>query len=667
MHDENDSEVLEVHLGTQSPYWRLGFDSNALELCAVRGLTNIGIALDAAQAATIRSLTGVTSSFELEIALFGHPLRLHMVGKKVDATTWAGTASAYSDTRSVARDLAHGLAFAEQVVSEVNSLVVVLNRHGILQRFNRLAEEVLGKREEDVIGRSAFELFMTEEQGRKSSTNITGFFENDKPFAVERYINTVNGPRLYQFRNKFVQSGSGLDERFLICSGVDITEERNAQQRLTELANTDVLTGLPNRHAVTEMIRAALAGGPDETPRQVGILFLDLDNFKHVNDHYGHVTGDRLLTQVSAIVRNCLPECATLARLGGDEFLVLFEHATLDMLEDTAKTIIDRFETSVRLDVMEVYTSCSIGITLHPQHGDTMETLIRNADTAMYVAKEAGKRTYRVFTQEMNQKVAKAMWLDTNLRKALEEKQFVLHYQPLVDIATGDIQSVEALIRWQSPERGLVGPVEFIRHAEEFGLIGSLGRWVMEAAAKQAVQWQAKGLNMRISINVSARQLADPNVANHFGEICDSVGLKPGLLDVELTESCFIEDEGRVRSLMEQFRKLGARIYLDDFGTGYSSLAQLARLPFDVIKLDRSFVTSVDSDTNAQALVSSVFTLAKALGFSVVAEGVETDAQAAFLRQAGIDRAQGYLYAKPMPAHDLEAWINDKRKLRLIA
>lgn len=667
MHDDTDGEILEVHLGTRSPYWRLGIDSNALELAAVRGFTNVAVALDSAQAATIRALTGVTSSFELEIALFGDRLRLHMVGKKLDATHWAGTASAYSDTRAVARDLAQGLAFAEQVVSEVNSLVVVLNRHGILQRFNRLAEEVLGKREEDVIGRSAFELFMTAEQGEKSSQNIKGFFENDKPFAVERYINTVNGPRLYQFRNKFVQSGSGVDERFLICSGVDITEERNAQQRLTVLANTDVLTGLPNRHAVTEMIRDALASGTNASPRQVGILFLDLDNFKHVNDHYGHITGDRLLSQVSEIVRSCLPECATLARLGGDEFLVLFEDATLDLLEATAKTIIDRFDTSVRMDLMEVYTSCSIGITMHPQHGDTMETLIRNADTAMYVAKEAGKHTYRVFTQEMNQKVAKAMWLDTNLRKALEEKQFVLHYQPLVDVATGDIQSVEALIRWQSPERGLVGPVEFIRHAEEFGLIGALGRWVMEEAANQIIRWQAKGLNMRVSINVSARQLSDGNVANHFGEICERAGLAQGLLDIELTESCFIEDEGRVRRLMEQFRELGARIYLDDFGTGYSSLAQLARLPFDVIKLDRSFVTGVDSDTSAQALVSSVFTLAKALGFSVVAEGVETNAQAAFIRQAGIGYAQGYLYAKPMPAQDLEAWVLEKRKLRLIA
>jgi cyclic di-GMP phosphodiesterase Gmr len=667
MHDENDGEMLELHFGTSSPYWRLGNDSNALELSAVRGETNINVALDPTQAATVRSLTGVTSSFELDIALFGQTVRLHMVGKKIDTTHWAGTASAYTDTHSVAHDLAHGLAFAEQIVSEVNSLVVVLNRHGIIQRFNRLSEEVLGKREEDVIGRSAFELFMTSEQGAQSSSNITTFFENNEPFSVERYINTVNGPRLYQFRNKFVQSGSGVDERFLICSGVDITEERNAQQRLTELANTDVLTGLPNRHAITEMIRAALAASAGNVQRQVGILFLDLDNFKRVNDHYGHGTGDRLLTEVSAIVSSCLPKGATLARLGGDEFLVLFERATLELLEETAKTIIARFSTSVRMDMMEVYTSCSVGIALHPQHGDTMDTLIRNADTAMYVAKEAGKHTYRVFMPEMNQKVAKAMWLDTHLRKALEENQFVLHYQPIIDIATGDVHRVEALIRWQLPDRGLVGPGEFIPHAEDAGLIGPIGRWVMGEAARQAMIWKEQGLDLRVSINVSARQLSDANVATHFGEICDSVGLNPSMLDIELTESCFIEDEGRVLKLMEQFRQFGARIYLDDFGTGYSSLAQLARLPFDGVKLDRSFVTGVDSDANARALVSSMVPLARALGFSVVAEGVETKSQASFLRQVEIECAQGYIYAKPMPAQELEAWVAEKRKLRLIA
>lgn len=388
MDDENDSAVLEAHVGTRSPCWRLGSDSNALELAAVRGLTNVAIALTVEQAARIRALTGVTSHLVLDIVLFGNPVSLHLVGRKVNTVDWAGTASAYSDTESVAGDLSHGLAFAEQVVSEVNSLVVILDRNGMVQRFNRLCEEVTGKREVDVIGRSAFELFMSPEQGAQSRSNITGFFASNQSFAVERYINTVNGPRLFQFRNKFVQSGSGVDEQYLICSGIDITEERNAQQRLTELANTDVLTGLPNRHAISERIHAAIAAESEQTRGQVGILFLDLDNFKRVNDHYGHITGDRLLQDVSAIISGCLPSGATLARLGGDEFLVLFEQGTRPLLEATAQIILERLRTPIHLGLMEVYTSCSIGIAMHPQHGDSLETLIRSADTAMYVAKE---------------------------------------------------------------------------------------------------------------------------------------------------------------------------------------------------------------------------------------------------------------------------------------
>lgn len=667
MYDENDSAVLEAHFGTSSPCWRLGNDSNALELAAVRGLANVSVELDAGQAAQIRALTGVTSHLVLEISLFGHPLKLHLVGRKLDMTDWAGTASAYTDAASVAQDLAHGLAFAEQVVSEVNSLVVILDRNGIVQRFNRLCEEVTGLREVDVIGKSAFELFMTTDQGAQSRSNITGFFASNKPFSVERYINTVNGPRLFQFRNKFVQSGSGADEQFLICSGVDITEERNAQRRLTELANTDVLTGLPNRHAISEQIEAALAAETGDTLRQVGILFLDLDNFKRVNDHYGHVTGDRLLKDVSGIISQCLPEDATLARLGGDEFLVLFRHATRPQLEATAQIILEHLRVPIHLGLVEVYTSCSIGIALYPQHGDSLETLIRNADTAMYVAKDEGKHTYRVFATEMNQKVAKYMWLDTNLRRALEEEQFVLHYQPVVDIATGDVHGVEALIRWQSPDRGLVAPTEFIQFAEESGMIGPLGRWVMRTAAAQAASWKAKGMATRISINMSARQLQDTNIVHQFASILDSVGLKPGLIDIELTESCFIEDEDMALALMRQFRLLGAEIHLDDFGTGYSSLSQLQRLPLDAIKLDRSFITGIDRNPRSQALVRSVVSLARALNFSVVAEGIETRAEAEFLKQIDVDHAQGYYYAHPMTAPAFEAWLTEKRKFRLIA
>ncbi|MBN3789962.1 cyclic di-GMP phosphodiesterase [Burkholderia sp. Ac-20353] len=667
MDDENDSAVIEAHFGTRSPCWRLGSDSNALELAAVRGMTNVSVALSAEQAAQIRALTGATSHLVLDLALFGRAVRFHLVGRKLNTSDWAGTASAYSDTASVAEDLAHGLAFAEQVVSEVNSLVVILDRNGIVQRFNRLCEEVTGKREVDVIGRSAFELFMSVDEGAQSRSNVTGFFASNKPFSVERYINTVNGPRLFEFRNKFVKSGSGVDEQFLICSGIDITEERNAQRRLTELANTDVLTGLPNRHAISEQIKAVLAAGDGDTLRQVGILFLDLDNFKRVNDHYGHVVGDRLLQDVSAIINGCLPTGATLARLGGDEFLVLFEHGSRPMLEATAQVILDRLRTPIHLGLMEVYTSCSIGIAMYPQHGTTLETLIRSADTAMYVAKEAGKHTYRVFMLEMNQKVAKYMWLDTNLRKSLEDEQFVLHYQPVVDMATGDVLGVEALVRWQSPDRGLVAPMEFIEFAEESGLIAPLGRWVMRTAAAQAAAWKAKGLATRIAVNVSARQLQDMNIVHQFATILDDVGLKPGLIDIELTESCFIEDEDAALGLMKQFRQLGAEIHLDDFGTGYSSLSQLSRLPLDAIKLDRSFITGIDRNPRSQALVSSVVSLARALNFSVVAEGVETHAEAEFLKQIDVEQAQGYYYARPMAAHAFEAWLAEKRKFRLIA
>ncbi|TCW85819.1 cyclic di-GMP phosphodiesterase [Burkholderia sp. SRS-46] len=667
MDDENESAVLEAHFGTRSPCWRLGSDSNALELAAERGLTNLSVALTTEQAARIRALTGVTSHLVLDIKLFGDPVSLHLVGKKLSTTDWAGTACAYSDTTSVARDLAHGLAFAEQVVSEVNSLVVILDRNGTVQRFNRLCEEVTGKREVDVIGRSAFELFMTQDQGEQSRSNITGFFSSNKPFSVERYINTINGPRLFEFRNKFVQSGSGVEEQFLICSGIDITEERNAKHRLTELANTDVLTGLPNRHAISERIKAQLASAIDDSLRQVGILFLDLDNFKRVNDHYGHITGDRLLKDVSAIINGCLPEGATLARLGGDEFLVLFARGTRPLLEATAQVILERLRTPIHLGLMEVYTSCSIGIAMYPQHGDTLETLIRSADTAMYVAKEAGKHTYRVFSLEMNQKVAKYMWLDTNLRKALEEEQFVLHYQPVVDLASGEVRCVEALIRWQSPDRGLVAPTEFIQFAEESGLIAPLGRWVMRSAAAQAADWKGKGIETRIAINVSARQLQDLNIVHQFASILDEMNLAQGLLDIELTESCFIEDEDAALALMKQFRLLGAEIHLDDFGTGYSSLSQLSRLPLDAIKLDRSFITGIDRNLRSQALVRSVVALAHALNFSVVAEGVETRGEADFLKQIDVDQAQGYYFARPMAAEAFEQWLTEKRKFRLIA
>jgi cyclic di-GMP phosphodiesterase Gmr len=667
MNDDQHDQVLFARFGTSSPCWRLSSDSNALELTPETddNTATVAIALSGAQAAQIRRLTGVTAHLTMDVRLFGEALRLHLVGKKLNSSTWAGTASGYEDTESVARDLVHGLSFAEQVVSEVNSVVVIVDKNGRIQRFNRLAEELTGMKEEDVVGRSVWALFMSSEAGAASSQNISGFFNQGVAYEVERRVRTVHGERLFLFRNKFVMSGSGVDEQFLICSGTDITEERRAQERLSELANTDSLTGLPNRNAIHDKTRAAIASAA--AGESVGILFLDLDNFKKVNDHYGHVFGDRLIQDVSSAVRECLADEDTLARLGGDEFIVLSPVASVASMEAMAQRILERLRVPFSLGLVEVYTGCSIGIAMFPEHGDSLEALIRAADTAMYVAKDDGKRTYRVFSPEMNRKVAEYMWLDTNLRRGLEEGQLTLHYQPKLSLATGTVYGVEALVRWNSPERGQIMPAAFIRYAEESGLIGPLGRWVMQTAAEQAAQWKARGLSLRVAINVSARQLVDTAVVSHFTEALQRAQLDPCLLDIELTESCLIEDEAAAIDLITQFRDLGAQVHLDDFGTGYSSLSQLGRIPLDVIKLDRSFVSSINADRKSQALVRSMVAVAQALQLKVVAEGIETESEELFMKGLGVEYVQGFLYGRPMPAAEFERWLHDRQKIRLIA
>ncbi|PLR36261.1 cyclic di-GMP phosphodiesterase [Chimaeribacter californicus] len=654
MIENQDGSILYQHFGTPRPYWRLHADSNALELSAEKNMTNVAVALTGYQATTIRELSGVTASFSLDISLYGTPLRLHLVGRRIGPEEWGGTASDYYDTPSVAHDLEVGLSFAEQVVSEANSVIVIVDQEGKVQRFNRLSEEYTGVKEKDVIGKSAYDLFMSLEEGTASRQNITGFFQTAQSYEVERWINTVKGQRLFLFRNKFVHSGSGKQQTFLICSGTDITDERMAQERLRILANTDTITGLANRHAIMEKMNAALTERGDQS---VGVIYLDLDNFKKVNDAYGHMFGDRLLQEVATSIRACLGPQDTLARLGGDEFIILSENTTLEALEACAQQIHSRLKTPFRIGLIEVYTGCSCGLALCPEHGTNAESLIRNADTAMYVAKDQGRRTHRVFSPEMNYKVAEYMWLDTNLRKALDEHQLLLYYQPKISSGTGRVESVEALVRWYSPERGLIAPAHFIPYAEESGLIGPLGKWVMETAANQAVAWQQKGLNLRIAVNLSARQLSNNTLIPTFKEAMASSGMTRCLLDVELTESCLIEDESTAVSLIGQLQALGADVYLDDFGTGYSSLSQLARIPIDYIKLDQSFVRGISDNEVSQALVRAIIAVARTLNLKVVAEGVETENEERFVDEVGVDDKQGYFYAKPMPAEDLEHWL----------
>ncbi|SAG10720.1 RNase II stability modulator [Enterobacter hormaechei] len=652
--DDLEQNLLFRYMGTHSPWWRLTADSNALHLAASESADIIQVvALDDEQAALIRQLTVITSSIAMTLPLYGVDVPVHLVGRKINKNEWAGTASAWNDTPSVARDLAQGLSFAEQVVSEANSVIVILDQNGNIQRFNRLSEEYTGLKEQEVIGQNVFKLFMSRSEAAASKRNITGFFRNGSSYEVERWIKTRKGQRLFLFRNKFVHSGSGKNEIFLICSGTDITEERRAQERLRVLANTDTITGLPNRNAIHELISDAITARGDT---QVGVVYLDLDNFKKVNDAYGHMFGDQLLQAVALAILSCLDEGQTLARLGGDEFIVLATDTSQGALEAMTSRILTRLRQPFRIGLIEVYTGCSLGIALAPQHGNDRESVIRNADTAMYTAKENGRGKFCVFSPEMNQRVFEYLWLDTNLRKALDNDQLLIHYQPKITWR-GEVRSLEALVRWQSPERGLIPPMEFISYAEESGLIVPLGRWVMLDVVRQVAKWRDKGINLRVAVNVSARQLADQTIFSDLKQALKDLSFEYCPIDVELTESCLIENEELALSVIQQFSRLGAQIHLDDFGTGYSSLSQLARFPIDAIKLDQAFVRDIHKQSISQSLVRAIVAVAQALNLQVIAEGVESAKEDAFLTKNGVNERQGYLFAKPMPAAAFERWL----------
>jgi len=652
--DDLEQNLLFRYMGTHSPWWRLTADSNALHLAASESADIVQVvALDDEQAALIRQLTVITASIAMTLPLYGLDVPVHLVGRKINKNEWAGTASAWNDTPSVARDLAQGLSFAEQVVSEANSVIVILDQNGNIQRFNRLSEEYTGLKEQEVIGQNVFKLFMSRSEAAASKRNITGFFRNGSSYEVERWIKTRKGQRLFLFRNKFVHSGSGKNEIFLICSGTDITEERRAQERLRVLANTDTITGLPNRNAIHELNSDAITSRGET---QVGVVYLDLDNFKKVNDAYGHMFGDQLLQAVALAILSCLDDGQTLARLGGDEFIVMATDTSQGALEAMASRILTRLRQPFRIGLIEVYTGCSLGIALAPQHGNDRESVIRNADTAMYTAKENGRGKFCVFSPEMNQRVFEYLWLDTNLRKALDNDQLLIHYQPKMTWR-GEVRSLEALVRWQSPERGLIPPMEFISYAEESGLIVPLGRWVMLDVVRQVAKWRDKGINLRVAVNVSARQLADQTIFSDLKQALKDLNFEYCPIDVELTESCLIENEELALSVIQQFSRLGAQIHLDDFGTGYSSLSQLARFPIDAIKLDQSFVRDIHKQSISQSLVRAIVAVAQALNLQVIAEGVESAKEDAFLTKNGVNERQGYLFAKPMPAAAFERWL----------
>lgn len=434
----------------------------------------------------------------------------------------------------------------------------------------------------------------------------------------------------------------------------DVTERKQAEQRLAYLAQYDALTGIPNRHLFQDRLsQAMLRAQRDE--RLIALFTIDLDRFKQINDSFGHTVGDRVLLEAAERIKQSVGERDTVSRIGGDEFTVLLDSACpLEKVELTAEKIIQNFSAAFLVDNEEIFVAPSIGIAMYPFNDNDINELLRSANTATSRAKAAGGNTYLFFAEQGGQP-DRRVHFESSLRRALERGECLLHYQPQLELGSGRIMGAEALLRWQSPEWGLVLPAQFINLAEEIGLIVELGKWVLREACRQNRIWQLQGLApIRIAVNLSARQFQDPRLINSIRQILEETDLDPNFLELEITESLLIENTLASSAALSELKKMGIHIAIDDFGTGYSSLNYLKHFPLNVLKMDASFVRSINSSDNDAAIASAVIALGKSLGLKVIAEGVETKAQVAFLRGRQCDAIQGNYFSGAVPPAELE-------------
>jgi diguanylate cyclase (GGDEF)-like protein/PAS domain S-box-containing protein len=468
------------------------------------------------------------------------------------------------------------------------------------------------------------------------TTSLLGERPDGLDYRIIRPDKTV---RVVHQRMEVIRDGEGqpLKQIGII---LDITERRALERRLQHQASHDMLTNLPNRVLFLDRLRNAQHEG-----QPYAVLFLDLDRFKDVNDTLGHDTGDRLLIMITARLGD------TLARQGGDEFTILLtEGVTISSAINTAKRILEALAVPLTLDGQEYRLTASIGIALERADHARPEAVLRDADIAMYRAKASGGGCYALFDPAMQAALATRVALERDLRQALEREEFVLHYQPIIHLHTGRIDKVEALIRWQHPTRGMISPGEFIPLAEETGIIAPLGRWVLEEACRQAATWGATGQAVVVAVNLTAREFQHPDLAEEVAAALTAAGLEARWLRLEITESLAMRDVAATITTLAALQALGVQVALDDFGTGYSSLAYLKRLPVDTLKIDKDFIDGLGIGEEDTAIVTAIIALAHTLGLVVIAEGVETVAQTDRLRALGCDLAQGYHFARPLPA-----------------
>jgi diguanylate cyclase (GGDEF)-like protein/PAS domain S-box-containing protein len=500
-----------------------------------------------------------------------------------------------------------------------------------------------------------------DDRARALETYVQGR-ESGEPFSFEYRLIARDGRVVWFQDSALVLCGPDGTPASIHGVMLDITERKEAEERLTFLAFHDNLTGLPNKSMFDELLGRALARAR-RSNHGVAVLALDVDNFKLVNDSLGHEAGDRLIVQVADRLEAATRETDLVARQGGDEFLLLIadierDEDGKDGAERVAETVIHRVRSALErpfvLDDTELYVTVSIGVSVFPQDAPDAGSLLRNADAAMFRAKRAGPGAFALHRSEGSDALSR-LSLSTRLRKAVEQKAWALHYQPLVNLLTGETVGVEALIRWPDPQGGLVPPGEFIPLAEEMGLIETIGDWVVEEVCRQDAAWRAEGLELEIGFNLSPRELwqVDPveRVAGHL----EAAGMDPGRVTVEITESAAMNDPDRIIEILCRFRDRGLRLAIDDFGTGYSSLSRLRYMPVDILKIDRTFIREVHNDPQSASMVSAIIALASNLGMLPLAEGIETEEEWRFLADRGCEHGQGFYFSRPVPPGEILA------------
>jgi diguanylate cyclase (GGDEF)-like protein/PAS domain S-box-containing protein len=538
-------------------------------------------------------------------------------------------------------------SYMESVLHSMGEALLVVSRDGLIETANPAAARLLGYEREELHG-LAFAAVV--EPGSRRLERVQG----SSPTRFDARLLARDGTRVPVALSAVPMRTAGA-EPAIVCIAQDLRERIAAEERLSYLARHDPLTTLPNRLLLGERLRAAISRA-ERTRLAVALLYLDLDSFKHVNDTLGHQEGDRLLQAMAARLLACVRGQDGVARLGGDEFVVILEDVA-DAREPArvAEKIISALSAPFELGGLELRMRASVGISLGPAHGSTAEQLLKAADAAMYRAKRSGQGRYEFFSEELTAQAMERLTLENALRDPRLLDQLVLHYQPQVSLARARTVGVEALIRWRHPTRGVLGPQHFIPVAEETGLIHGIGEWVLSSACLQARAWIDAGHPpMRMAVNISAQQITTDAIVAHVLSALRASDLDPALLELEVTEGA-LQTGAEAVEVLGRLKRLGVRLALDDFGTGYSGLSSLKLLPFDRLKIDRSFVRDLETDPSDRALVRAIIAMARSLKLEVVAEGVETEAQLAFLREHHCDEIQGYLVAAPMPAEAFQA------------